>query len=84
MQRKLSAWQRLVESFYDGRMLSIFRLKRIYADTRTMQVFTRKVDQQLALALSGVTPASKRRLWLLSLLLRYLNRPGRTARLRIS
>lgn len=84
MQRKLSAWQRLVESFYDGRMLSIFRLKRIYADHSSLRILTRKVDQQLALALSGAAPASKRRLWLLSLLLRYLNRPGRTSRLRIS
>lgn len=84
MKRKLSAWRGLIDSYYDGRIFSLFRLRDIYARSRGFSLLTRRVDQQLALALSGVAPTSRRRLWLLNFLLAYLGRPGRTSRIKIS
>ncbi len=84
MARKLAAWRSLIESFYDGRMFSLFRLKRIYADSKLFRYPSDLVDRQLALALSGVAPASTRRLWLLSFLLRYLNGSSKRYRLKIA
>lgn len=84
MRAKLSAWRSLVEAYYDGRIFSLFRLQRIYRGSRVMRPLTRRVEQQLALALSGVAPTNKRRLWLLNFLLRYLGRLNTPARVRIS
>lgn len=84
MRAKLSAWRSLVEAFYDGRIFTLFRLQRFYKNSRLLRVLIRRVEQQLALALSGVAPTSKRKLWLLNLLLSGLARYGRPARVRIS
>lgn len=84
MLKKLSAWRGLIESFYDGRIFSLFRLRDVYAESRWISALTRRVDQQLALALSGVAPTSRRRLWLLNFLLSYLNKPGTRPRVRIA
>lgn len=84
MNKKLSAWRSLIESFYDGRIFSIFRLRNIYARSPGISFIARRVEQQLALALSGVAPTSKRRLWLLNFLLRYLGKAGKRSRVRIS
>lgn len=84
MRRKLSAWRSLIDSYYDGRIFSLFRLRDLYAHSRWVAPITRKVDQQLALALSGVAPTSRRRLWLLNLLLAYLGRPGAHSRVKIA
>ena len=84
MLRKLSAWRYLIDSFYDGRIFSLFRLRDIYANSRWVSVITRRVDQQLALALSGVAPTNRRRLWLLNFLLTYLNRSAARPRVKIA
>lgn len=84
MMKKLSAWRYLVESYYDGRIFSIFRLREIYEKSRGVSFLARRVEQQLALALSGVAPTSKRRLWLLHLLLHHLGRSRTPSRVRIS
>ncbi len=84
MAKKLAAWRSLVDSFYDGRMFSLFRLRRIYAGSRFFQFAVRCVDQQLALALSGVAPSSKRRLWLLNGLLAHLRSSHAHHRLEIA
>lgn len=84
MRAKLSAWRSLIDAYYDGRIFTLFRLQRLYQSSRFMRFLTRRVEQQLALALSGVAPTNKRRLWLLNLLLRYLGRLNTPARVRIS
>jgi flavin-dependent dehydrogenase len=84
MRVKLSAWRSLIESFYDGRIFSLFRLRGIYAESRLVSLISRRVNQQLALALSGTAPTSRRRLWLLNLLLTYLRRSRGNSRVRIA
>lgn len=84
MRTKLKAWRSLVEAYYDGRIFTLFRLQRLYHSSRFMGFLTRSVEQQLALALSGVAPTSKRKLWLLNLLLRQLGKLRTPARVRIS
>jgi hypothetical protein len=84
MRRKLSCWRSLIRSFYDGRIFSLFRLRDIYADSRSIGFIITKVDQQLALALSGAAPTSRRRLWLLNLLLWALSRSKAQPRVRIA
>lgn len=84
MLKKLAAWRYLVESYYDGRIFSIFRLREIYEKSRGVAFLARRVEQQLALALSGAAPTSTRRLWLLHLLLHYLKQSATPSRIRIS
>jgi flavin-dependent dehydrogenase len=84
MLRKLEAWRSLIETFYDGRLFSMFRLKSIYSDSRGVAGISKLLDKQLALALSGVAPDSTRRLWLLRLLMLYLRSSAGNSRLRIA
>jgi flavin-dependent dehydrogenase len=84
MRAKLKAWRSLIDAYYDGRIFTLFRLQRLYHGSRLMRLLTRRVEQQLSLALSGVAPTSKRRLWLLNFLLRYLEKLRMPARVRIS
>jgi flavin-dependent dehydrogenase len=84
MRRKLSCWRSLIGAFYDGRVFSLFRLRDIYANSRSIRVIIAKVDQQLALALSGAAPTSRRRLWLLNGLLWALGRSKTSPRVRIA
>jgi flavin-dependent dehydrogenase len=84
MRRKLSAWRSLIHSFYDGRMFSLFRLRTIYGSRAIFRPLARIVDRQLALALSGVAPGSRRRLWLLHILLNRLGRSRAPSRFRIA
>lgn len=84
MQRKISAWRGLIDSYYDGSMFSLFRLRRIYRDNRAIGWISKVIDRQLALALSGVAPESTRRLWLLRVMLRWLGRTPGQARYRIA
>ncbi len=84
MAKKLAAWRSLIDSFYDGRMFSLFRLRRLYGGSRFFTYVVRCVDQQLALALSGVAPTSKLRLWLLNGLLAHLQSSKSPHRLKIA
>jgi flavin-dependent dehydrogenase len=84
MHRKMTAWRTLIQSFYDGRFFSLFRLRSIYGSRTLLRPITKLVDQQLALALSGVAPTSKRRLWLLTFLLHRLKRAKVPSRFRIA
>ena len=84
MKGKMKAWQSLIESFYDGSMFSLFRLKTLYQHSRLLRFPIRLVDRQLALALSGVDPSSKHRLWLLRGLLHILQRQSAPHRFRIA
>lgn len=84
MRSKLGAWRDLIESYYDGRMFSIFRLRSIYSENRLVSMVAKVVDSQLALALSGVAPTSARRLWLLRFMLRWLGRSATPSRYRIT
>ncbi len=84
MVKKLDAWRSLIDSFYDGRMFSLFRLRRLYSRSRLFGFIVRRVDQQLALALSGVAPTSKVKLWLLNGLLDHLRNSHSHHRLKIA
>jgi flavin-dependent dehydrogenase len=84
MRRKLEAWRLLIQSFYDGRFFSLFRLRTIYGSRTLFRPVTKLVDRQLALALGGLAPTSKRRLWFLLMLLNRLKQAKVPARFRIA